>query len=144
MNQLRSRGCATNEISEKDIATVMERCPNLGAFGFGTFGQYHPEFPSDNAEELKRDREELLRSVRQFQIACEWLGKIEKSGSINYSRSSYGLKHWVEKFYDPFYCSNGAFIAAAIHMGFEWVEDGPNASFNFEQKSLDRLLQTHN
>ncbi|WP_428304411.1 hypothetical protein [Lacipirellula sp.] len=140
MKQAKNCEFFVNEISEENLGAVMERCPNLGAFGFGSFGQYHPEFPGNATKELKQDRGELLRGFAQFQTACEWLAKIEKSRSTNQTCSSYALKHRVERFYAPFYCCNGAFIAAAIHMGFKWVEDGPNACFNMKQASLDRLL----
>lgn len=144
MNRESSRELVTREISVNDIAGVMERCPTLGTFGFGTYGQYHPDFPRENAEELIRDREALLGSLNQFRIACKWLSKVEKSSSINHSRSSYGLKHEVERCYGAFYCSNGTFIAAAIFMGFDWVQEGPYACFNFEQTSLDRMTASAN
>lgn len=38
---------------------------------------------------------------------------------------------------DDYYVSNGAFIAAAIHMGFDWKPDfdSPNVRFNISGKS---------
>lgn len=134
----------TKEISEAELVAIMDRYPTLGSFGFGTFGQYHPEFPSNNPEELKRDRDQLRSSVNQFQKACEWLSEVEKSKSINRRHSSYGLKHQLERCYNPFYCFNGALIAAAIFLGFEWNAVKSDAYFNLEQKSLDRLLNANN
>ena len=86
-------GRESKEIREQDIVEIMERCPTLGAFGFGCFGQYHPEYPSNNAEELKRDRQQLRNSVDQCRRACEWLAEVEKARSINRRHSSYGIKH---------------------------------------------------
>ena len=73
-------------------------------------------------------------------IAFHWLAQVEKSEAINFRQSSYGLKHWVEQ-HSGLYCCNGAFIAAAIHHGFEFVQDGPNANFNFDEQSLNELAK---
>ncbi len=63
---------------------------------------------------------------------CEWLAPIEKTKTLNQKRSSYGLKHLVERHYGR-YCSNGSFIAAAIFMGFRFVADGPNAPLTWRR-----------
>jgi hypothetical protein len=133
----------SSEISEADVVCIMERHPTLSAFGFGCFGQYHREFRNDISEELKGDRQELRESVDQCQRACDWLSRVEISKSIHRCHSSYGLKHQVERYYDMIPCSNGAFIAAAIHMGFKWKQVGPNAYFNFHQRSIDELFITN-
>lgn len=73
-------------------------------------------------------------------LVCAWLSRVGKSKTINKRHSSYGLKHYVERRYTPHYCSNGAFIVAAIHLGFDWVRSGSVALFNFDHTSLDRLL----
>ena len=58
---------------------------------------------------------------------------------MNFRRSSYVLKHNVERWCETFgphkYVSNGAFIQAAIDLGYRYVQRGQVASFNIEPKS---------
>ena len=51
--------------------------------------------------------------------------------TFNRTRSSYGLKHVVEDFFQ-FYITNGEFIQAAINQGYRFIRQGnsPNAFFN--------------
>lgn len=86
--------------------------------------------------------------------------RCSKRNSINYKRTSYGLKHDVERWtreqgktYDQiddwgrawtgdyFYVSNGAFIVAALLEGYraERIRLGPNASFNLSVLRRDRV-----
>lgn len=60
----------------------------------------------------------------------------EKIKAIRYNLGSYTLKHSVEYYhrqlnhFDDAYVSNGAFICAALHMGFKVIRKndiGPNA-----------------
>ena len=137
------RTYVTREITYEDIAAIMQDQPTLGAYGFGTFGQYHPEFRVDLVAELQESRDQLLSSVDQCSHICKWLSTVAKSKTINKLHTSYGLKHYVERFYEPFYCYEGSFIVAAIHSGFDWVRYGSAAYFNFDQASLSRLLVTN-
>ena len=48
------------------------------------------------------------------------------------------VEAWMKRLgSDDYYVSNGAFIAAAIHMGFDWKPDfdSPNVRFNISKKS---------
>ncbi|WP_304138753.1 hypothetical protein [Mesonia mobilis] len=54
-----------------------------------------------------------------------------KSKKINMSKSSYGLKHVVEKKLGR-YVSNGDLIASMIICEYDYIVDGPNAYFNIE------------
>jgi hypothetical protein len=71
---------------------------------------------------------------------CEaWiLNFCQPQQSINYHRTSYGLKHSVENWKsglpsDRSYVSNGAFIMAAVRLGYKYVRvQGLNAHFNMK------------
>jgi hypothetical protein len=67
--------------------------------------------------------------VSYFLRAVEWLNHIPRRKSVNLG--SYGLKHQAER-WGGAYVSNGALIAAAIHLGFkvERVRGTPNALIN--------------
>lgn len=58
---------------------------------------------------------------------------------INYNRSSYGLKHIVERELGE-YVANGELIAGFILAGFEYVRDGINAHFNVHEDSVKKYL----
>jgi hypothetical protein len=67
----------------------------------------------------------------QVNICKEWIQKFCKERkTINPKVSSYGLKHEVEAWANN-YIENGAFIAAAIDLGYRFKQDGdsPNALF---------------
>nr|ALS91550.1 putative vacuolating cytotoxin [uncultured bacterium] len=61
-----------------------------------------------------------------------------RTKGINRKRNSYGLKHVAEG--DIGYITNGQFIAAAIHSGFEYeqVNTGANMHFNSSEKWFKR------
>ena len=98
---------------------------DLGVYGFG------PEY-SGNIPENKKAQ-------------CKvWIKKyIHPTKKINRIYSSYGLKHMVEEWNhqkgvnDP-YIPNGAFIAAAIDMDYNYEVNGPNAYFNMNFEELKK------
>lgn len=66
----------------------------------------------------------------EIQLCKEWIKKwITKRKTINIKKGSYGLKHVVEKSSNT-YISNGAFIKAALEMGFKYKKNDLNAFFN--------------
>lgn len=73
--------------------------------------------------------------VKQFELCLEFLSQCGKSRKINPRHSSYGLKRYVEDATGQ-YVSNGAFIAAALYLGFAIQPDGPNCSINISERSL--------
>jgi hypothetical protein len=62
---------------------------------------------------------------------CEkWIREfVTPRKAINTKHSSYGLKHAVERWTGE-YVSNGAFIQAAVNLGYEYRKIGPDAYFN--------------
>lgn len=67
-----------------------------------------------------------------------WISKyIDRSKKVNKNRSSYGLKHCVED-WAGVYIPNGAFILAAVELGFEYSVTGPNSHFNMRFTRAER------
>jgi len=66
----------------------------------------------------------------QVEICKLWLRLyITPRKTFNARHGSYGLKHYVEEWAGE-YVANGAFIQAAIELGYKYKRYGPNAIFN--------------
>lgn len=66
----------------------------------------------------------------QVELSKIWIREwITPRKTINTQKGSYQLKHIVEK-NSGTYVSNGAFIRAAIDLGFNYSKNGLNAFFN--------------
>lgn len=120
------------------IQAVMAQYSDLSAFGFGVF--QGTKSLAERKAEFDRDRVAMLSgaSVEQFLRAVEYLAKQPRRKTINRKRTSYGLKHDLERYSSDMglnntYVTNGMFIAAAIHLGFMVERDGPNAMFNIAE-----------
>ena len=86
----------------------MQKYPDLTIDGLA--GDRRPDF--------EWRRMELIASVDEFERAVAWLSVIPKRKSPNRDDGhSYGLKHAAEKWAGA-YITNGALIAAAVHLGF--------------------------
>lgn len=72
--------------------------------------------------------------AEEVEVCKRWINEfIGKRKTINDEYSSYGLKHKVEKWAeDTDYISNGAFIQAAVDLGYEYrrIRNSPNAFLN--------------
>jgi hypothetical protein len=76
----------------------------------------------------------------EVDICKLWIKKfIDPRKTISTQHRSYGLKHFVEKWAEH-YIPNGAFIQAAIELGFNYRMRGPNAWFNM---SFIRAKKAH-
>jgi hypothetical protein len=65
----------------------------------------------------------------QVELCKNWITKnCKPRKTINHNHSSYGLKHDVERDVGE-YISNGAFIRAAIELGYKYKVKSPNAWF---------------
>lgn len=129
-------------MNRSDIERVMENYPKLNSFGFGLFDHGRGKTPDEKQAALKEGQDELLLSEERCTAICKWLEDIGKIKSINRRHNSYGLKHRAED--DVGYVTNGQFICAAIHMGFQCQVEDANASFNMSEKDLkQKIKQTH-
>lgn len=99
------------------IKTVQSKYPELTQFGFGGEGEIDPS---------------------QVQTCVEWLlahDALDRRKTINTRFTSYGLKHKVERAKNQ-YISNGAFICAALYLGYKMKRaspTSPNACFNIRK-----------
>lgn len=134
------------------VLRMLEDHPHLHHHGYGTeyFINGHGARSS-----MAASRTELAGTVAagEFLRAHAFLQKIKKIDTVNRSRSSYGLKHVVEKIAFDLggqilpanYITNGALIAAALYNGFDLhrIDHGPNAHFNMSKRSIEALISEH-
>lgn len=127
-----------------DFLSAIEKEPYLIDFGIRCSSHVdRKKTAEENNAIFLSQRESFAQSGHQeFSLCCEWLEGCNQRKTINTSFSSYRLKHMVEAWAknsgrDNYYVSNGAFIAAAIHMRFDWQPDfdSPNVMFNISGKS---------
>jgi hypothetical protein len=73
-------------------------------------------------------REQVDRSLTFIRERCV---RVERS---NRSQGSYGLKHLAENYRHRSYVSNGAFIVAALMLGYKArrFKGSPNCAFNLK------------
>lgn len=112
------------------IQSIIAKIPNLHIYGVGR--AIGSGFLTDS--KFSDYQENLLKyDKNEFNKICEWLATKEKTKRLNKKTCSYKLKHIVEKELG-FYIPNGAFIAAAIHSGFEYKIDKnyPNVFFKIK------------
>ncbi len=101
------------------IEKAICREPLLTAFGLGVYPEHRP----DAMLEFIRSRDRLRSSEGFLEVALcvQWL----QSGRSVDGRNSYGLKHEIENHFGVYIC-NGALIAAALGLGYEYEVAGPN------------------
>lgn len=119
-----------------DIRAAMARLPGLNSFGVGLFDSGRRLSAAEYRQEMDDNCAALLGDTEGFVKTCDWLSGITPIKTINKRYSSYGLKHLAER--DIGYITNGTFIAAAIHCGFQFWrrERSPNVYFNMSERSL--------
>ncbi|ABA88044.1 hypothetical protein Pcar_0786 [Syntrophotalea carbinolica DSM 2380] len=130
--------------TKQDFLNAIEKEPYLIDQGIRcSFHIDQKKSAEENKAVFHSQRESFARfGYKEFILCCEWLHGCNQRKTINSSFSSYKLKHMVEAWARKSgkgnqYVSNGAFIAAAIHMGFDWKPDfdSPNVRFNISGKS---------
>lgn len=90
-------------------------------------------------------------NLEEVNLAIRWLDYHGRRTTINPKYSSYGLKHHAENTVPALrlgavpYISNGAFIAAAVYLGYKVsrVRNTANARINirFDKKEQAKLLE---
>jgi len=106
------------------IIAVMQIAPRLTYYGLD------PTWNDDFQDNRRRLASE---GVEEFQRAVEWLSLVPKRQVAGADHDSEGLRHVAEEWSGD-YIGNGAFIAAALHLGFpvEWVRGTHNALIGVE------------
>jgi len=114
------------KVTKADFLGVIKAEPNLCGSGLATTQYWRSSRRQINFDENRQDF--IDNGFRMFKDACEFLSGVQLRKTINRkSGSSYGLKHKAEKWAGD-YISNGALIAAALHLGiqFEQIPDTQN------------------
>src|SRR5687767_4703646 len=95
--------------------------PELTAYGVsGKQAESEGAF-AQTPEQRISDRADLFYELWMIGRCADWIrANVTPRKTINRSRSSYGLKHDVERASGRAYVTNGAFIAAAIGLGFKF------------------------
>jgi len=122
-------------LDHKDLDEILADNPSLEGNGFAPFAA------GDKPSRI---------DLGQVHLAIRWLDHHGRRTTINPDYSSYGLKHHAEKTAPALrpgavpYISNGAFIAAALYLGYKvsQIRDTPNARINirFDKKVQAELL----
>lgn len=130
------------------VERAIEREPMLTAFGLGVWKQRGMTRAAFD-EAFGKERAELFtdRVLDEVQTCADWLALQRPIKTLNRERTSYGLKHEVERWVDRTrkehqYISNGAFIAAALGLGLTFKQVGwgsPNVYLNLSKRQL-RLI----
>ena len=123
-------------MTRDEIAFVMKDLIHLNDSGIGLYRYGQGLTVDERAVKLQQDREQLLRREVECTKVYEWLCQMNKIRSINIYHNSYELKHLAERTIG--YVTNGAFIVAAIHRGFECRRDRytQNIFINISNKSV--------
>lgn len=131
-------------------------------FGYGAPRRYSNgrlETWNETRARFNEHRADLLESADEFLRARAFLINVPKTKTIRPKTSSYWLKHIAEKYpctfpdgteLGPHYVSNGALIAAAIHLGFSWKKyldgygyDSLNVGFNMSERVLNEFYKRY-
>lgn len=132
------------KLTQRDFLNAIEKEPYLIDFGIRCSSHIDRKKTAEENRKLYLEQRASFENsgFPEFNICCEWLQGCNQRKTINTSFSSYRLKHMVEAWAKKAglgdeYVSNGAFVAAAIHMGFDWKcdFDSPNVRFNISGKS---------
>lgn len=126
-----------------DMQAVLKDHP-ITAHGYGPSSD-EVKHAGSYAAALQAGQGDLLERLDECNRAVRYLQHLNKRKSNNPSAgSSYGLKHEASRFLEELvdappnpYITNGAFICAAVHMGFKVTAywDSPNPTFNISSRS---------
>jgi len=114
------------------MKNVLNNHPNLCDFGWRTSKMTDAQFQQERNKMLTNN------ALEQFKSACDWVRLMKPIKTIYPRPSSYGLKHTAENYMDT-YITNGVFIAAALHFGYQYRlcrADSPNCSFNMSKMTI--------
>lgn len=126
-------------MTREDIASTIAKVPALNRQGIG-LSNFHEKLTREEYRRLMIEEQEfLLCQAEACTRVCGWLEDKKKTKTINRRHSSYGLKHIAET--EIGYIGNGAFIAAAIFMGFPYRinNESINPSFGISERSLKAI-----
>lgn len=132
------------------LEAAWEKIPRLTWGGVGVPGdglwRLGPRKDTETVKrELAHDREELKKWNDAIMASYHFMIGIRPIKTINPWCGSYGLKHKVESWTRGMghqeYVPNGAFIAAAVGMGYPFKIDGPNVFFAYSKRDLKEVMK---
>ena len=120
---------------ELRLVIVMEGAPQLSDFGIGLFDGGCGLTLDERKSKLADERQKLREKVIEVEWLVQWL-PLNIASIKTIQRSSYGLKHRVERYSPNKYITNGVFIAAAIIAGYpyKFQTDSANVDFGMSKK----------
>jgi hypothetical protein len=126
---------------------AVREVPQLTPFGIGVHYSYYRLSKEAVAQQIEKQQAELSTEHSLWMVAssADWIKANRRD--MDHNRSSFFHSHQVEQYRrvhgdsDP-YVHNGAFIAAAVGLGYNWRIIGPNAIFKRPslRQSINRLL----
>lgn len=128
----------SQETNAADMGTILKKIceayPSLDRMGLDG------NSPTDATNELCSPQ-----GIEEFQTACLWFEKAEKTTSIPRHKTSYAYKHDIERWIESStgkhqYVSNGACIAAAIHFDFAIEKaSAPNCWIGISETAIKQV-----
>lgn len=132
--------------TQQDLLSAMDKESLLTDFGIGIWHE-HQKLPKEQRrEKFKQERQSLADNFEHFEVCCQWLSLCKRRKTVNHGiPSSYGLKHMAEDYFNT-YVTNGAFIAAVIHLGIPYkvLGHGPNVDVALSSIPPDTIWVNHN
>lgn len=119
------------------IEELLVQEPRLTSDGLGIYDEVRK--PRDQRQQEFAEKRKNLsssRGVQHFMRAIKFLSEFGQRKTINRKIGSYGLKEQAERLFhdrgteEDCHTSNGALIAAALHLGFKIFPNGINAYLN--------------
>lgn len=145
----------TEEEAKNLLAIALECEPRLTHFGIGLYGDAKRRRQAARGgvpanfmdDEFAKERLALFESLEEVAACADWVKRQDKIKTFNTSKTSYGYKHTVERWFDHrggphLYISNGSFIAAAVGLGFAArLSDltSPNVYFQFSKRTIKAM-----
>lgn len=134
----------SHEEAEAILSRALDLEPLLCAEGLDVFDARGKRARREYSDaELVDGREYLAEHLEEVAACADWVKKQARARSWYTRSTSYGFKHVVErrfKLVDEYlYVSNGAFIAAALGLGWEARRaegNTPNAYFRFSPRTV--------
>jgi hypothetical protein len=114
--------------------------------------KYNPELTYNginwkrSSPEYRKSRADLLNAIDEIDKCIEWLSNYFLSNTkIVNPMSSYGLKHYVEKYFH-IYISTGSLIAAVKILNLKHKEypGDQNIYISFKKEYFEKYKETHN
>ena len=131
------------------VLKAVEKIPELTRFGVGLGDDARRILRESGPDGLKQKvmegQAELHASLEAVAVCADWIKQQVPIQSINTKHASYGYKHmvegWCRRRNHPQYIPNGAFIAAAVGLGFKFrlFAESPNVQFNFSERTVKAM-----